>query len=77
MPPVKAKGGKFSSPPKCSSLATYKFPKHKEISKESHKSSESAVKKLIGKQLDIEALYPKVKSDQPPKKTMLSLAKPN
>ena len=58
MPPSKAKGAKFSSPPKSRSLASYKFPKHKEISKESHKSSDSAVKKLIGKQLDIEALYP-------------------
>ena len=76
MPPVRAKGGKFSSPSKFTSLAYYKFPKHKDISKESHKQSDSALKKLIGKQIDIEKLYPKVKSGQPPKKTMLSLAKP-
>ena len=76
MPPSRAKGGKISSPPKSSALGFYKFPKHKEISKESSYSSDSAKKKLIEKQVDIENLYSKVKNGQPPKKTMLSLAKP-
>ena len=76
MPPSKAKGGKIGSPPKSSASSSFKFPKHKEISKESSKSSDSAVKKRIGQQIDIENLYSKVKNGPPPKKTMLSLAKP-
>ena len=76
MPPSRAIRGKFSSPPKTTCGKSFQFPKHKEISKDSHKQSDSAVKKLIGKQLDIETLYSKSKQVQATKKTMISLAKP-
>ena len=76
MPPSRAVGGKISSPPKTTCGKPFQFPKHKEISQESHKQSDSALKKRIGQQLDIETLYSKPRQFQPSKKTMLNLAKP-